>query len=234
MSRTPRYLDLYEKYRRQILSGVYRLGDAFPTERALETAEGCDRKTIRKALTLLTDDGLLTRVVGKGTFVREPDLTLSLETIQGFSGLMENAGVTVTSRVLFFQKVPAGYRISRIMGLPEEAAVHKMVRLRLADGVPVSYEITFIRDVVPGLEVYDFNIYSLYDVLEKNGQIISHISETVTAVELSEAMASHLQKKAGDPVFLLTDITENQEGLVIEYNRSYIVSERFHLSTDLV
>ena len=234
MSRTPRYLDLYNKYRRQILGGVYRFGDAFPTERDLEETEGCDRKTIRKALAKLTEDGLLTRIVGKGTFVREPDLSLSLEKIGGFSGLVERDGVAITSRVLFFQKVPAGFRIAGIFDIPTDQEVYKMIRVRLANGSPISYETTFIRDIVPDLSDYDFNVYSLYDVLEKNGQIITHISETVTAVELSEAMASHLNKEAGDPVFLLTDLTENQDGLVIEYNRSYIISERFHLSTDLV
>ena len=69
--------------------------------------------------------------------------------------------------------------------------------------------------------------------MESFGQFPTKVTEDILAVELPETEAQYLNKKTGDPAYLISDITENQEGKIIEYNRAYIASERFVLSTDL-
>ncbi|MDD3174126.1 MAG: GntR family transcriptional regulator [Herbinix sp.] len=228
------YIQLWEHYRNQILTGTYKYGEIFPTERELEKVHNCNRKTIRKALNMLVEEKLLVRLIGKGTFVNRPDLTLPLETIRGFSSLIKQEGMEVINKVLFFQKVEAGYRVSKVFGISKEDRVYKCVRVRYVNENPIALDITYIRDVFPELLKFDFNVYSLYEVMESYGQIPCNVNEEVSAIELQEMEAQYLNKKSGDFAYLITDITKNQDGIIIEYNKSYTVSDRFALSTDLI
>ena len=61
----------------------------------------------------------------------------------------------------------------------------------------------------------------------------TYIDETIDAVEVSGMEARCLGKEDGSRVFLVTDVTRDQDGLVIEYNRAYTNSDRIRLSTQL-
>ena len=98
---------------------------------------------------------------------------------------------------------------------------------------PIVLETIYICDIFPDLLKFDLNIYSLFEVMESFGQFPTKVTEDILAVELPETEAQYLNKETGDPAYLISDITENQEGKIIEYNRAYIASERFVLSTDL-
>lgn len=55
--------------RKAILDGLYLYGDRLPAERQLARAFGCSRSTVREALRVLEQAGLIARRVGSGTFV---------------------------------------------------------------------------------------------------------------------------------------------------------------------
>ena len=59
-----------EYIRAHIKSGAYPVGGQIPTENELTELLGISRPTLRLALDRLTQEGLLMRVKGKGTFVR--------------------------------------------------------------------------------------------------------------------------------------------------------------------
>ena len=66
----------YEKVKQaiseKIHSGVWRPHDRIPSEAELVAQFGFSRMTINRALRELTDEGLLVRLQGVGTFVAEP------------------------------------------------------------------------------------------------------------------------------------------------------------------
>ena len=234
MKSKPLYIQIWEHYRKEITDGKYKYGDTFPTERELEKVHGCDRKTIRKALNLLVDENLLVRVVGKGTYVNEPDVRFSMESIRGFSRILQQEGIGVSSKLLFFGKVEAGYRVAKALGIYKGEMVYKCVRLRNTGDTPVALEMAYIKNIFPEIEKFDFNIYSLYDIYENYGHGVTEVEEEIQAIEISEQEAQYLEIKTGDPVLLITDISKDCHGEIIEYNRAYTVSDRFRLSTDLI
>jgi DNA-binding FadR family transcriptional regulator len=64
--------DLAANLSQLIEDGSYSTGQRFPTERALAQQTGMARNTVRRALKLLEKDGVLTRHVGRGTFITKP------------------------------------------------------------------------------------------------------------------------------------------------------------------
>ncbi len=67
----PKYQQVFEILARDILSGKYRQGQKFPSEAALVQQFRTSRITIGRALRELTDRGLVERVAGSGTYVRQ-------------------------------------------------------------------------------------------------------------------------------------------------------------------
>lgn len=229
----PLYIQFSDKIRNMIYNEEYQYGQIFPSERELENEYAIDRKTIRKSLNILVEEGLLTRIQGKGTFVKNPSIQMPMKKVMGFSRLLRQEGVEITSKVISATREEAGFRLSKIMNIKKTDNVNKLIRIRMIGNEPIAVEITYIRDVIDNFLELDFSVYSLYDTLEQKNHIPTQVEEEVHAVALPGVEAQWLNKKAGDMAFLVTDITKDQNGDVIEYNKAYTNSERIVLSTQL-
>jgi DNA-binding FadR family transcriptional regulator len=91
-----------------ISSGIFKEGDRLPTEREIAITHGISRAVVRKSLDALEREGLITRKIGRGTFVayRNPYLW---------------------DRKIFSEISPADLTIARLMIEPsvaEYATVH--------------------------------------------------------------------------------------------------------------
>ena len=67
----PAYLRLADEVRGRILAGEYRYGGRIPSEAALCKTSGLALLTVRQALGVLVEEGLLERFPGRGTYVKE-------------------------------------------------------------------------------------------------------------------------------------------------------------------
>lgn len=67
------HFQIVESLRKAIEDKVYRPGDIFPPEIELAVQFGVSRGTMRKAMKVLVDEGILTRIPGKGTFIHTED-----------------------------------------------------------------------------------------------------------------------------------------------------------------
>ena len=69
----PLYLQIRDMLKEKIDLGVLKPGDQLPTESELVQQHGVSRITIKSALKMLVEDGLIYRIAGKGTFVSDPN-----------------------------------------------------------------------------------------------------------------------------------------------------------------
>ena len=67
----PKYRKIFEQLSRDILAGRYRTGQKFPSEAALVQRFGASRITVGHAVRELQHRGLVDRVAGSGTYVRD-------------------------------------------------------------------------------------------------------------------------------------------------------------------
>ena len=65
----PLYRRIYSELKKKIISGVYRPGDLFPSERALKEEFDVSHLTVRKSLANLVAEGLIERRSGSGSVV---------------------------------------------------------------------------------------------------------------------------------------------------------------------
>jgi DNA-binding GntR family transcriptional regulator len=72
MDPTPLYAQLADILRQLITSGELQPRSLLPSESYLQQEHGVSRGTVRMAMGLLREEGLVVTIAGRGTFVREP------------------------------------------------------------------------------------------------------------------------------------------------------------------
>ncbi len=102
LSPIPRYIQLATLFRNRISSGHWRVGERIPNVDALAQSLGVARETVRQALGLLSEQGLLVSTRAKGTFVRHtPSISVTHKLDINWSSLTmahEGAELEVLSR----------------------------------------------------------------------------------------------------------------------------------------
>src|SRR6201996_9417184 len=102
------------------------------------------RTTVRKAIQNLIERGLVEIRRGKGTFVTRPKITQELTQLTGFVEDMQALGREPTARVLDRRMVTADAAVAKQLELSEGDDVVRIQRVRMADGVPLSFDETYL------------------------------------------------------------------------------------------
>ena len=90
----PLYRQIAELLREKIEKGEYQFGQFIPSERELSAKYGVNRLTLRKAIALLVNEGLLIPKPGKGTYVNRPKIDSAFDTIQSTTPFLLDMGLT--------------------------------------------------------------------------------------------------------------------------------------------
>lgn len=225
----PLYVQLMETLRADILSHRLQSHQQIPSERELGARFHVSRMTVRQALLNLTREGLLYSRVGKGTFVREPKIDQQLKTLTGFRQEMLERGIKPSSHVLQATLQCASESIAAALRIAPESEIILLSRLRFADAVPMAIETAYLPHAhCPGLLQYDFEVESLYDVLErKYGYQFTHAEQTIEAALASPREVALLQLIPPAPVLVMERSTFTRQRVLIEYVHSIYRGDRY-------
>lgn len=235
--------DQFPLYRRianalatQIASGVLKVGERLPSERQMAEDLGASRMTARQALKLLERRGLVETRTGLGAFVARAQIEQQLSTLSGFTEDMDRGGRKASSIVLDAGLGSADREAAAALGIAEDAPVHRLVRVRLADAEPVGLERTEISAaLVPKLfERADFSTDSLYRVLREDyGLFPSEAEQRLWSAHPDAASANSLGISLQSPVLMLTRRTLDGNGRPLEYVRAVYRGDRFVMRANL-
>ncbi|WP_058271161.1 GntR family transcriptional regulator [Olsenella massiliensis] len=205
-------------------------GDLLPSERELTELYGVSRTTVRLALAELVTLGLVTRRHGKGTFVSElANSSADLTNAYSFTEEMRRLGRVPKTEVLEFGLVAAPKHVSAHLGVKLGAKVFRMRRLRMADGVPLMIE----RSYLPAQEFIsltrtDVETKPLYDIIEKDYQHKIRVAEEEFRASTARPdEAKYLRIAEGAPVLRLSRVTTNDRNVVVEYTHSAARADQF-------
>ncbi len=129
-----RYAELAADLRGRILRGQWQPGEALMAESELARSYGVALGTMRQAIALLVDQGLLERRHGKGTFVKAGLGGASM--LRFFRFRNADASQPPSSRILSCRKVHASPAAATAFGVPAGSPVLALERLRSLDGRP--------------------------------------------------------------------------------------------------
>ncbi|MGL5993365.1 MAG: GntR family transcriptional regulator, partial [Aeromonas sobria] len=128
------YKSVADRLRIRVNGAECRVGDVLPGEKALAEQYGVSRMTIRKAVDMLIEWGLVERRHGSGTYVTKKDVQHETKGLSGFTELMREQGRTLTSQVLEFRTMPAPPAIASQLRVKVNEPVYYSSRIRSVDG----------------------------------------------------------------------------------------------------
>ncbi len=235
-SSVPRYRAIADALAGAIRSGALDVGGQLPSERELSAEYGVSRMTARVALKSLVDQGLASSVEARGYFVAASRIDQRLQTLTSFSEDMRRSGRRPSSIVLAARMVQAGADVAARLAVAEGASVYHLLRLRLADAVPVALEAAHIPDsLAPGLiDSADFAAESLYATLKRRFGILPvEAEQSFEASAASASDAAILQVELGSPVLRMTRLSLAADGRPIEFVQSVYRGDRFTMRVRL-
>ncbi|MDR1797935.1 MAG: GntR family transcriptional regulator [Clostridiales Family XIII bacterium] len=228
------HIQLGNIIRNTILSNHLQENDALPTEQFLSAHFMVGRSTVRKALESLIEEGYITRVQGKGTFVAKGKMERKVERIYSFSGEIKASGLVPSSKLISITLDYPDEFIKGILTVKEDEKVYCIKRLRLANDEPLLLETTYVPFSFIGvLSNRALETGSLYDMLDDAGIEPYLATESYEAVLLKPQVAELLECKKNSPGFRIERRTTVKEGDTYEYTRSYMRGDRSKLVVTL-
>lgn len=226
-SRTPE--EVRRALAEQIDSGSLRPGQRLGAERALAADLGVSRATLRQALAVLEEGGLVRRVPGRGggTFVAKGKIERDLSRIVGVPALLRSQGVLAGTRVVSARLAEADDLAAQALGARPGELVVDLVRIRLADGSPFSLEhARFPARRFPGLLELPLG-GSVYELLEEQfGVKPAEATERIEVVLASADEAAILDIEPGAPLMAITRTTTDTDGEPMEFSRDLFRADR--------
>ncbi|MDG4767448.1 GntR family transcriptional regulator [Solwaraspora sp. WMMD406] len=228
--RTPKYLAIAADLEARIRSGEYPAGSALPAQRALSAAYGVTLMTLRQALEVLTDRGLVVSHAGRMTLVASPQANYRLDTLRSFTEDLREQGHDVTTVVcdVGLRRPP-----SWVAGWLGAGRALRLERLRRIDGQAAIQQESWVpMPYAESLRERDFSHESLYHALAGVGVAVERATERIRPGALDAKVAALLGRPAATPTWESLRVTESFTGAYVVVDRAVIVGDLVEIYTE--
>ena len=183
-----KYKQLFKQLERDILGEKYQLGDFLPSEHQLMEIYQVSRDTVRKALALLQEEGLIEKVRGQGSkVVKQEQLDFPVSNLTSYQELVAQHQLQSKTNVISLDKITVDKMLSKTTGFPVFRLVWRIVRQRVVDNIASVLDIDYLdKSLVPDLtrEIGEHSIYSyLEETLKLN---IAYARKEITIDHVSD------------------------------------------------
>jgi GntR family transcriptional regulator len=230
---TPKYLRICRAIAEAVESGRLASEQVLPAQRAMAEHFGVTVMTIRQAMSLLVEQGLLRVEHGRGTFVAPQAHRMPLDGLSSFARQIAETGQISRCDILAAQVIIAPPGVQARMGLLDEA-VFCITRLRWLDETPLVYSMSLLEPMVGRQLDPDSLVHgSLYEVLaEQCGIVVGSATETFRADALADEEAAALRRPVGAPALISSRLTFSRAGRPVVDDRAIMPGDAVVLCTE--
>jgi GntR family transcriptional regulator len=202
-----RYQEIAADLRARVEAGEFAAGRLLPSEAELGARYDASRVTVRRALEVLRDEGLLDARQGFGWFVASDPLRQSLGRLATIESQLAESGRVPERKILEFAFVPAERKVREVLGTDQ---VLRVRRLNVADGEPFAVVTVWCpADLGQHLSRADVERSPFYELLPVS---LGGATQTIAAEAAAADDAKLLQIPPGSPVLRCERITTDASG----------------------
>ncbi|RUQ66408.1 histidine utilization repressor [Azospirillum doebereinerae] len=230
----PRYAQIKETIRRRIHAGDWPEGFQIPSEHKLLEEFSVSRMTVHRALRDLTDEGLLTRVQGLGTFVAERPPSMEVVELRSIADEIAARGNRHSCTVERLLAIPADTGLARRFNLPVGATLFHSVVVHRENDVAVQLEERWVNpSVAPAYLEQDFARQTPGEYLIRL-EAAPQVEHVIEAVAPTDEIAALLEIPLSEPCLRVTRRTWVQKRVVtvamlVHPGSRYRLGARFQL-----
>ncbi len=220
---SPLYVQVETALASDIGAATLPPGSQLPSEDSLTARFGVSRTTVRKAVENLVARGLVEIRRGRGTFVTEPKVVQDMTELSGFVEDMVALGRNPTARLLDKRPVLASKTVAQQLGVLPGTQVFRIERVRLADGVAMSFDETYLPlEIGEKVATHDLEIEPIFSLLEDKYDLpLVEAQYQMEAVTADEKVALALAVEVGSPIFRIERTSYCEGQRPVDYERLY-------------
>lgn len=213
------YKSIADRLRLRLNSSNFNIGSPLPGEKKLAEEFGVARMTIRKAIDLLVEWGLVVRRHGSGTYVARKDVHHEASNVTGLAEVLREQGKQVISQVLIFEVRPAPPSIASQLRIQIDERIYFSRRVRYVDGKPLMLEDSYMPvKLFRNLSLVHLE-GSKFDYIEKEcGITISGNHEMLTPVLADKQLAHAMKIPEHTPLLRITTLSYSNHGDFLNYS----------------
>jgi len=202
------YQRLYNILREKIWSKEYSPGFKLPTERELCSEFGVSRITVRHALMLLEEQGLIERMQGRGTFVKATKPKKIAIMDYAYSNAMKLELPGTKRKLICHELIVPPADIASSLNLLQNEECHYIERLDVNNGENLAFDQVYIPlGFSRSLKEEMLARIDFLTVWENAEPVkVAYVRETVEAIAADDFIAKRLKVPHGSPVLMGTEV----------------------------
>jgi GntR family transcriptional regulator len=220
---------LAAELRARILAGEWRPGERLPSEPELARRRTVSRSSMRAAITVLEEDGFVSRRHGSGTYVsHRPALPNDLGRNFGVSSLITSTGMLPGTVEKTSGAVPAPPAVAAALEVDEGEPVSMLRRVRTADGRRVVDVTDWCRiEHLAPEELPQIAEGSIYAALAARGLTVDHGIAHLTPRNAEGDLARRLDVPRGTLLLTIDQVDRTSEGIAVLVSREHHLADAF-------
>ncbi|KAA0914511.1 UTRA domain-containing protein [Psychrobacter sp. ANT_WB68] len=243
----------YQRIKNAILdnihSGKWQAGNAISTEMALAEEFGVSRMTVNRALKELSEERVLERRQGSGTFVAQQQFNHTFVEVRNIAQDLKSANRDYQAHVVSKRAITASMLDDEMCGKfdldtavvssdsedthsNEIAVLYEVKIVHFADGQPIQFEERWVdAKKVPQFLEQDFSVVNTSDYLIAKSPL-ERGSYTIRAVAAPDEIANALQVAPQSPTLVLRRQTYSA-GRVLTFVKMWHAGDRYQFTGEL-
>ncbi|MBU3015043.1 GntR family transcriptional regulator [Poseidonibacter lekithochrous] len=234
----PLYIKLYNKILENIENKKYNVNYKLPSENTFASEFNVNRHTVRQALQLLKDEGVIYTLKGKGNFISNIKIPYSISDKSSYSQRILDLGYEPTTEVLNVDIIEPNAEVAKKLGLNKNLNVIEIKLLRFANDLPITVSYSYFdaylfRDIVNHLDMKPFSLYRVLNQCYPKMEI-TKMSTVFEALNPSAELSSLLNLHSNTPILSASTISKDQDGNLVEFGTSYSRADAVKIKVDLI
>lgn len=235
-SSTPLYIQVGEWIKNQINQRSLKSGDRIPSENEVISILKVSRGTVRKAIDKLMHESILEQIHGKGTYVKNENISHHLEYgLTSFAESLSTQNIPYSTEIVTTRIENASASVSQKLRIPIGSTIFYMERVRTVNDEAIMFIENRINLLIcPNIVNVDFTKCSLFNELEKIiAKKIGYSECRYSAKMIGPERAHWLNIHESSPVLHLEQLVYLENDIPIEFGNVWLKSNVNYLGTTL-
>lgn len=179
-----KYEKIFRNLEAAIIQGNYQVNDYLPTEEELALSYKVSRDTIRKALKLLAQHGLIQKRQGSGSqVIKHERINFPVSALTSFHEIAKAQSMSTKTNVIAIDKLIVDETLSELTGFVPKSHVWRITRQRVMDHVASVLDIDYLlTSIVPEID-RTIAEQSIYDYLENQLDLTIDFAEKEITID---------------------------------------------------
>ncbi|MDD7583930.1 MAG: GntR family transcriptional regulator [Coriobacteriaceae bacterium] len=226
------HVQLADYIRDKVYSQEWPEGTRLPSEHQFMLQFGISRGTVQKGIQLLVNEGLITKVKGKGSFVIKPNVEhLTGNSLLSFAESLSMQGINFTTEVVGAEVVTADKVCSQRLGVPLNSPIFYLRRVRSTEEGPLLYMESRINMLTcPGIDKFDYSKRTLFSAIEEaSGKKLGYAKVRYGARIAGKLRGELLECDESAPVLNIDQVCYLEDNKSTEWGNIWLPANKYVL-----